>query len=100
MKELVSIIETKMNIFLPKQKIPYWLGLIGGYVFDFISFISNKKTSITSVRVKKFCATTQFDANKANNLFKAPYSLDEGLKRTLEYEFINTKDDGVLFYSE
>ena len=100
MKELVSIIETKMNIFLPKQKIPYWLGLIGGYVFDFISFISNKKTSITSVRVKKFCATTQFDANKANNLFKAPYSLDEGLKRTLEHEFINTKDDGVLFYSE
>jgi len=100
MKELVSIIETKMNIFLPKQKIPYWLGLMGGYVFDFISYISNKKTSITSVRVKKFCATTQFNSDKANDLFKVPYSLDEGLIRTLEHEFINTKDDNVLFYSE
>ena len=53
-----------------------------------------------SLRVKKFCATTQFDATKAHSVFTAPYTLEEGLNKTLEFEFINPKEDDVLFYSE
>ena len=74
--------------------------MFGGYCFDFFSKITGKKLSISSVRVKKFCLTTQFDATKAHNSFDAPYSLKEGLDKTLEYEFINTKKDDILFYSE
>ena len=74
--------------------------MIGGYCFDIISLISRKKTSISSVRVKKFCATTQFDASKAHKIFDPPYSLQEGLNKTLEHEFINPKQDEILFYSE
>ena len=100
MTDLTQFIEKKMKINLPKQKIPYWLGMLGGYGFDLMSFISCKKKSISSVRVKKFCATTQFDAFKAHEIFDPPYSLQEGLNKTLEHEFINPKQDEILFYSE
>jgi len=100
MIELTQLIEKKMNIKIPKQKIPYWLGMIGGWAFDLISLFSNKKPTISSVRVNKFCATTQFNASKVHSVFKAPYSLKEALDKTLEHEFINPKDDNILFYSE
>ena len=100
MTELVSVIENKMNISVPKSKIPYWLGMLGGFGFDFISLITGKKFSISSVRVKKFCATTQFNATKVHSGFNAPYSLKEGLDLTLEHEFLNPKKDEILFYSE
>jgi hypothetical protein len=44
MTNLTQLIEKKMKINLPKQKIPYWLGILGGYGFDFISFFLHKKT--------------------------------------------------------
>ena len=71
-----------------------------GYFFDFISFITGKKLSISSVRIKKFCATTQFNANKIKIVFKAPYTLSDGLALTLKYEFINNSNDKIVFYSE
>ena len=100
MVELTQTIEEKMKIKLPSIKIPYLLGMIGGYGFDFISVLLRRKFSISSVRVKKFCAITQFDSDKVHSSFKAPYTLKEGLDKTLEHEFINTKEDEVLFYSE
>ena len=100
MKQLTELIEKKMKIKLSKQKIPYWLGMLGGYIFDLISFLTKKKLSISSVRVKKFCATTQFDASKVHDSFKSPYTLEEGLNRTLDHEFTNKKNDDILFYTE
>lgn len=100
MNKLISVIENKMKISIPKQRIPIWLGMLGGYSFDILAFLIRKKLSISSVRVKKFCATTQFDAQKAHACFKAPYTLEEGLEKTLDHEFINPKDDEVLFFSE
>jgi nucleoside-diphosphate-sugar epimerase len=100
MTELTQLIEKKINIKLPKQRIPFWIGMLVGYGFDLISLLSRKNLSVSSVRIKKFCATTQFDASKVHNIFKAPYSLREGLDKTLEHEFINSKEDEVLFYSE
>ena len=100
MVELTQKIEEKMKIKLPSIKIPYLLGMMGGYCFDLISVLSGKKFSISSVRVQKFCATTQFDSSKVHNVFNSPYTLEEGLNKTLEHEFINKKEDDVLFYSE
>jgi nucleoside-diphosphate-sugar epimerase len=100
MLQLVSVVEKKMKLKISKKHIPYWLGIIGGYGFDFLAFIIKKKLSISSVRVKKFCATTQFDSNKVHNSFKAPFSLKDGLNRTLDHEFNNPKKDDILFFSE
>lgn len=100
MTELVNVIENKMSLKLPKKQIPYWLGMLGGYGVDILAFFTRKKLSISSVRVKKFCATTQFNADKVHSVFKAPYTLEEGLNKTLEHEFIQPQNDDILFFSE
>ena len=100
MNELVCLIEKKFNIKISKLKIPYFLGMFVGFCFDLISKISRKKFNISSVRVKKFCATTQFDASKVHESFNPPFTLEEGLDRTLDFEFFQKKDDDILFYSE
>ena len=100
MIQLTQLIEKKMNSKIPKLRIPFWLGMVAGFGFDLMSLVSKKKLSLSSVRIKKFCATTQFDSSKVHDIFKAPYSLSEGLDRTLEHEFINPKEDEVVFYSE
>ncbi len=101
MNELVNQVEKSLNKKIPSTHFPYWMGLAGAFSFDILSKLSGKKYSVSSVRVRKFCATTQFDASKAHSSgFKAPFSLAEGLHRTLEYEFINKDKDNVTFITE
>ena len=73
---------------------------VRGYEFYFLGLVFRKRLTVSSVRVKKSCATTQFDASKVYFSFKAPYTFEQGLSATLEHEFINSKEDEVLFYSE
>ncbi len=90
MNELVSHVGKTLDKHIPASHFPYWLGMLGGYCFDLLAWMTRRKMTISSVRVKKFCATTQFDATKASQSgFVAPYSLQEGLARTLEFEFIH-----------
>lgn len=91
MTELISFIENKMNLNIPKYKLPFWIGMLGGYLFDIFAFLTQKKLQLSSIRIKKFCANTVFDASKAHSDFKSPYTLEEGLIKTLESEFINSK---------
>lgn len=101
MNELIDHVSTVLNKHIPSTHFPYWMGMLGGKCFDLLAWITGKKFSISSVRVKKFCATTEFDATKAHSSgFKAPYSLGDGLARTLRFEFVNPPKDGVTFKSE
>jgi len=101
MNELVSLVRDKIGKPKSIHKIPYFIGMVGGYCFDFLSWISGKNLRISSVRVRKFCATTQFDATKVlNSGFKAPFTLQEGLERTLQYEFISERQDSITFETE
>ena len=99
---LISFIEKTMNKKIPPIRIPVWLGFLGGYGFDLLAFITRNKLAVSSVRVKKFVATTQFDASKVHSSgFKAPFTLEEGLDRTLNYEFVQERsDDEEVFYTE
>ncbi|MHC8949271.1 NAD-dependent epimerase/dehydratase family protein [Sphingobacterium hungaricum] len=77
-----------LNKKIPTVHIPYALGMLGGYGFDLLAFVTRKKLNISSVRVKKFCAVTQFDSTKAMiSGFVPPYAIEEGLKRMLKAEF-------------
>lgn len=102
MTSLLKVIEKSLNKKIPSIRIPIWLGYLGGYGFDILAFLTRKKLAISSVRVKKFVATTQFDASKVHSSgFKAPYTLEEGLDRTLNYEFVQERsDDEEVFYTE
>lgn len=101
MNELVAHVGKVLGKHIPAVHFPYFLGMLGGYCFDVLAFITRKKLTVSSVRVKKFCATTEFDATKAHSSgFKAPYTLGEGLARTLEYEFVHLQPDNITFISE
>mgnify|MGYP002739894220 FL=1 len=101
MNELVGHVSKVLDKHIPLTHFPYWLGMLGGYGFDMLAFVTRKKLTVSSVRVKKFCATTEFDASKALATgFKAPYTLGEGLARTLEFEFVHPRRDDVTFKSE
>ena len=101
MNELVGHVSKVLDKHIPLTHFPYWLGMLGGYCFDLLAFVTRKKLTVSSVRVKKFCATTEFDASKALATgFKAPYTLGEGLARTLEFEFVHPRRDDVTFKSE
>lgn len=101
MNELVAEVEQSLNKKIPSVHLPYPLGMLGGYCFDILSKVTGKKYPISSVRVQKFCATTQFDASKVHGSgFVAPFSLSQGLDRTLQYEFVQDKKDDITFVSE
>jgi nucleoside-diphosphate-sugar epimerase len=101
MNELITIVEKSMGKKIPSIRIPYMLGLLGGYCFDFLAKMTGKKFSINSVRVQKVCATTQYDAEKVHSSgFKTSFSLSDALDRTIKYEFIDAKSDDLVFVSE
>ena len=101
MNNLVAHVSKVLNKHIPMTHFPYWLGMLGGYCFDALAFITRKKLTVSSVRVKKFCATTEFDATKVHSCgFKAPFTLEEGLARTLEFEFVHPRTDDITFKSE
>lgn len=103
MNELVGHVSEVLDKHIPMTHFPKWMGMFGGYCFDILAAITRKKLTVSSVRVKKFCATTQFDAAKVKSTgFIAPYSLGEGLARTLKFEFIEKgyEKDGITFKSE
>ena len=62
-----------------------------GYGFDLVSKITKKNLSISSVRVNEFCTKTQFNATKLNKEFRPPFTLQEGLDKTLKFEFLKNK---------
>lgn len=80
-------------------RLPYALGYSIGKCFDGLAAITGKKFPISSVRIKKFCGNTAFATSVSETGFEPPISLEEGLRRTVNHEFLESHDDEV-FYTE
>lgn len=73
---------------VPFLKMPYSLGILIGYFFDLLAAILRKKLPISSIRVKKFCASSIINSDKVRSSgFVPPYSLQQAIAHTLEKEF-------------
>ena len=102
MNELVSRVKAKLK---GKggvgPRLPYWLGLIFGYTADVIAKITGKNLPVSSIRVKKFTSSTEFQSAKASlDNFHAPFTLYDGLSRTIESEFLEPDISREIFYTE
>lgn len=102
MNELISqvlrTVKNKDNIGL---RLPYWLGMLFGYAADFVAKISGRNLPISSIRIKKFTASTEFVSAKGTlECFEAPFTLSEGIHRTLTSEFLSPTADREIFYTE
>ncbi len=101
MNGLVKHVETVLNKHLPAIHVPYALGMAGGYLLDLVAWVTRRKLAISSVRVKKFCASTEYDATKMQQTgFNPPFTIREGLARTLEFEFLHPRPDCITFETE
>lgn len=87
----------KNNIGL---RLPVFLGIAIGYFADLISKVTGKTLPVSSIRVKKFMGTTQFRSSVSETDFVPPVSLEEGLARTLRYEFLEDNSDKRTFETE
>ena len=74
--------------------------MIIGHFADFVSKVSGKNLPVSSIRVKKFMSTTQFATSLSETGFVPPVSLEEGLVRTLRYEFLEDNSDKQIFETE
>ena len=89
MRDLVNGFEKCMNKKIPSIALPYWIGMLGGYCFDVLAFVTRRSYPISSIRIKKFCSETVFNADKMlNSGFVPPFSMEKALQRTIDFEFI------------
>ena len=88
MNTLVFEIFRHKGLSAPKLRIPYPIGILGGYCFDLLAKVTGKKLPISSIRVKKFCSSTEINSDKLDaSGFVRPVDFKEGLQRTLTCEF-------------
>lgn len=101
MNMLISI--ARKSLFGKKNvglRLPKILGISIGFFADLVSKIIGRNLPISSIRVKKFMSTTQFSSSIMNTDFIAPISLEEGLQRTLKYEFLEDNSHERTFETE
>lgn len=88
MSELTTIIGTTLNKKTSKFKLPYFIAIILGYCFDLLSLLVKKKFSISSIRIKKFCSSSQFKSiyqDEVNS--QTVINLNEAIEKTIKAEF-------------
>lgn len=81
-------------------RLPFALGLAAGHVVDLAAWATKRSFAISSIRVRKFCATTQFATSIGQTGFVAPVSLEEGLRRTVQHEFFEDHRGERIFVGE
>ena len=102
MNELVSQVRAELKDKTGVgPRLPYWLGLLLGYTADFVAKLSGNTLPVSSIRVKKFVSSTQFNSAKTDlDNFIAPFQLSDGVQRTLQSEFISPDPNREIFFTE
>jgi nucleoside-diphosphate-sugar epimerase len=67
--------------------LPYSIGILFGKFFDLLAFLLNKKFTISSIRVKKFCSNSIYDSSIHKTGFIPPIQLLEAINKTVRFEF-------------
>lgn len=100
MNKIMSVIYDALGKKKPKIYIPFFIAYSLAKILDILSFVSNKKFAISSIRIKKFCSDTSFETSVSKIGFKSKYSIEDAIKETVHYEFNNPKKDDIVFFTE
>lgn len=84
-KELVTEAEAAIGKKIIPIRIPYMIGFSMAKGLDIVLGLLKKKNPLSAVRIKKFCATTQFSSATIQSTgYIPPYSLEKGLEITIK----------------
>ena len=100
MNQLVAHVSKVLNKHIPATHYPYWLGMMGGYCFDILAKLTGKNLLSLQYELRNSVQQQSLMQKAHSSGFKAPYTLGEGLARTLEFEFVHPRTDDVTFKSE
>lgn len=87
-RDLVAHIRRSLGKSPNAPHLPRSIAMAGGHLLDAAARISGRTFPISALRVRKFCESTQFRAERvAHTGFVPPYSLRDALTRTIAFEF-------------
>ncbi|GAB5447984.1 NAD-dependent epimerase/dehydratase family protein [Gymnodinialimonas sp.] len=82
-------------------RLPKPVGVLAGWMADGLRAVTGMRFPISRIRVKKFTENTAFTTALSNeHNFVPKVSLADGLKATIDAEFLNPKPDQVTFETE
>jgi len=98
-KTLVGFIRRCLNQKGRVPRIPLAVAFAGAHLLDMIARLTGRTFPISAIRVRKFCESTQVRAGRILGTgFSPPFSLSEGLARTIQFELpaqsVAMKDSG------
>ncbi|MGQ9465426.1 MAG: NAD-dependent epimerase/dehydratase family protein [bacterium] len=90
--EIVNTITEFMPHGIPKFKIPLWLAVSAGGIFDVMAKVTGYNFPITAKRMKKFSTRTCHKSDKIRRLgFQQKISIKEGFRRMVEWYLKDNK---------
>lgn len=81
-------------------RLPFAVGFLIGKGFDLVAAMTRKRFSISSIRVKKFCANSVYNTAIDQTGFLPPVPLEQAIAQTVRHEFIENHEDEALYFSE
>jgi len=81
-------------------RLPYSIGYTIGKCFDLIALSTGKRFSISSIRVKKFCANSVYNTAIDKTGFVSPVPLNQAIEKTIRYEFMESHEHEGIFFTE
>jgi nucleoside-diphosphate-sugar epimerase len=76
----------------PKWHIPRAIATPLAYLADIAAAVTRRDLPITAARIQKFCRATNFDARAVREMgFEQPVSIEEGLRRTVQW-YLHVRD--------
>lgn len=93
-KELVEAVCRRLGKKPWRLRLPYAVGLAGGYTFDVMSALTGRRYPISSVRIRKFCSETVVatEALQAAD-YRARFTILEGLDEMIGEMLAGGADD-------
>ena len=81
-------------------RLPYFVGLLIGYLGDAFTIVTGKKIPVSSIRVKKFCSSSEFNCSTAPKGHVAKHRLEDAISRTINAEFLHPDPNREIFFTE
>jgi len=88
MNQLTDAIYAKLGRQKAPVRIPYSIGLAGGWGLDILSRLTGRQFPVSAIRIEKFCADTVSSADKIRSIgFTPEWSIEQGLERMITHDF-------------
>lgn len=81
-------------------RLPYFFGLLIGYLGDAFTRVTGKKLPVSSIRVKKFCSSSEFNCGRRPQGYVAKHRLEDAISRTIDAEFLHPDPKREIFFTE